>query len=168
MKAITRKRYGGPEVLQVEDLPRPGPQSDEVLVRVYATTVNRTDCGILTGSPWIIRLFTGLLRPRHLIPGTDFAGVVEAIGSEVQKFAVGDRVWGFNDNGLQSYAQYLCIKADAEIAPIPAGFAYDEAVACIEGGHYAYHFIRSAGVRNGQRVLINGATGAMAPPPCNY
>lgn len=83
MKAITRNRYGGPEVLEIREIDKPKPSAKELLVRVHATTVNRTDCGILTGKPWLIRAFVGLLRPRDKVPGSDFAGVVEGIGDEL-------------------------------------------------------------------------------------
>ena len=86
MKAVTRTKYGGPEVLEVRDIPQPEPKDDEILVRVHATTVNRTDCGILTATPFPIRFFTGLFKPKSLVPGTDFAGVVVAIGEKSRIF----------------------------------------------------------------------------------
>ncbi len=140
---------------------KPKPKAQELLVRVHTTTVNRTDCGILRGQPFPIRLFTGLLKPRSPVPGTDFAGVVEATGSQVTDFRVGDRVWGFNNEGLASQAEYLTIKQHKGVAKIPDGIAYEEVVACAEGAHNAYNFINKVTIKPPVRVLVNGATGAI-------
>ncbi|MFT4523425.1 MAG: NADPH:quinone reductase-like Zn-dependent oxidoreductase [Bacteroidia bacterium] len=161
MKAITRNKYGSSDVLSIKEIPKPIPKTNEILVRVHSTTVNRTDCGILTGKPWLIRAFTGLLKPSFSIPGTDFAGQVEAIGSEVSNFEVGDRVWGFNDAGLASHAEYLVIQHNQAIEKIPDHFSYNEAVACAEGAHYALNFINKVSLSSTDKVLVNGATGAI-------
>ena len=161
MKAVLRTRYGSPEVLTVGTAPKPQPKQDELLVRVHATTVNRTDCGILRGEPFPIRLFTGLLRPNSPVPGTDFAGVVEAVGHLVTDFTVGDRVWGFNDEGLASQAEYLTIKQHKGVVRIPEGLGYEAVVACAEGAHNAYNFINKVSIEPGAKVLVNGATGAI-------
>ena len=161
MKAITRITYGTPEVLQLKDIPKPVPKENELLIRVHATTVNRTDCGILTGKPYIIRAFTGLFKPRDLVPGTDFAGQIEAIGKKVKTFQVGDRVWGLHDEGLASQAEYMTIREDKAVTQIPENIAYKEAVACAEGAHYAYNFMNKFNIDNNSKVLVNGATGAI-------
>ena len=152
MKAVLRTKYGSPEVLTIETTVKPKPKQDELLVRVHATTVNRTDCGILRGQPFLIRLFTGLLKPRSPVPGTDFAGVVEAAGPQVTDFRVGDLVWGFNDEGLASQAEYLTIKQHKGVAKIPDGIAYEEVVACAEGAHNAYNFINKVTIKPPVRV----------------
>ena len=161
MKAALQSRYGSPDTLAVRMIAKSTPQEHEVLVRVHATTVNRTDCAILRGQPLILRCFTGLFRPSSPVPGTDFAGKVEAIGKSVTRFNVGDRVWGFNDEGLASQAAYLTIREDAAVATIPDGLGYHEAVACAEGAHYAYNFINKVAITEQTRVLVNGATGAI-------
>ena len=161
MKAVLRTRYGSPEVLTIGTAAKPTPKKDELLIQVHATTVNRTDCGILRGQPFLIRLFTGLLKPRSPVPGTDFAGVIEAAGPQVNDFRVGDRVWGFNDEGLASQAEYLTIKQHKGVAKIPDGIAYEEVVACAEGAHNAYNFINKVTIKPPVRVLVNGATGAI-------
>lgn len=161
MKSVVRSRYGGPDVLEVGDVPKPAPAAGEVLVRVRAATVNRTDCGGLWGAPYVYRFFVGWPRPRHAATGTDFAGDVEAVGEGVTAFRVGDRVWGFDDNGAGSHAQYLTFRADRGIAPIPAGLDYANAVACAEGAHYAISVLRKLPARAGTRALVNGATGAI-------
>lgn len=161
MKAITRTKYGSPEVLEVREIPKPVPKDNELLVRVHATTVNRTDCGILTGKPYLIRAFVGLTKPRHLVPGTDFAGMVEAIGKNVSDFKIGDRVWGLHDEGVQSQAEYMTIRAGKSAVKIPEGFSYQEVVACAEGAHYANNFINKVKIDSSTKVLVNGATGAI-------
>ncbi len=161
MKAITRTTYGGPEVLQLKEIPKPIPKENELLIRVHATTINRTDCGILTGKPYIIRAFTGLTKPRDLVPGTDFAGQVESIGKNVKSFKLGDRVWGLHDEGLASQAEYMTIRADKAVTRIPEKVSYEEAVVCAEGAHYAYNFLNKFKIDNSSKVLVNGATGAI-------
>lgn len=161
MKAAIRTRYGNPDALTVQLVQKPTPKPNEMLVRVCATTVNRTDCSVVTGSPWLIRCFTGLFKPRSPIPGTDFAGVVEALGEGVSEFQVGDRVWGFNDTGLASQAQYLCISEQEAILRIPEQIRFEQAVASAEGAHYALNFVNKVPISPGCRVLVNGATGAI-------
>lgn len=161
MKAITRSQYGSPKVLILKEIERPIPKDNEVLIRVHATTVNRTDCGILYGKPYLIRAFTGLFRPSDAVPGTDFAGQIEAVGKQVTDFKIGDRVWGLNDEGLCSQAQYMTIVADQAITTIPDSFSYDEAAASAEGAHYAYNFINKVDIQKGTKVVVNGATGAI-------
>lgn len=161
MKAAIRLQYGPPSALRIEEVPQPVPGSGEILVRVYATTVNRTDCAILTGWPLAIRAFTGLLTPKLPSTGTDFAGQVEAVGEEVSTFKVGDRVWGFDDSGLGSHAQYLCIAADKAVLNTPNHFSYAEAAASAEAAHYAVNFLNKVEIKAGQNILVNGATGAI-------
>lgn len=161
MRAARRDRYGTPEVIRIEDVAVPTPADDEILVRVHAATVSRTDCALLAAQPFIMRFMTGLRRPRNRALGTDFAGRVEAIGSRVRSFAVGDEVWGINDLGAGSHAEYLVISADDSVARMPSGVSFEEAAACIEGAWYAYSVTQRAGLERDRRVLINGATGAI-------
>jgi len=161
MKAVTRIKYGNPEVLSVQDVPTPTPREREILVRVHNTTVNRTDCGILTASPFIMRFFTGLFKPKRSIPGTDFAGEVAMVGARVTQFEAGDRVWGLNDEGLSSQAQYLAIEENGPVIPIPDHVSFEDAVACAEGGHYAFNFLNKVELPPDSKVLVNGATGAI-------
>jgi NADPH:quinone reductase-like Zn-dependent oxidoreductase len=161
MKAVVRNRYGSPEVLRIEELDIPTPKHHEILIHVHATTVNRTDTGILTGTPFVIRFFTGLRKPTYRTPGTDFAGVVESVGEHVTRFQVGDRVWGFHDEGLGSQAEYMTIRDDQPIAPIPEEISFEQAAASIEGAHYAINFIKRVDIRPEHQVLINGASGAI-------
>jgi NADPH:quinone reductase-like Zn-dependent oxidoreductase len=161
MKAAIRYQYVPPRQLSVGEVPQPVPGASEILVRIYATTVNRTDCAILTGWPLAIRAFTGWSKPKLPITGTDFAGQVEAIGQEVDHFKAGDKVWGFNDNGLGSHAQYLCIAASGNVLKMPENTTYAAAVASAEAAHYALNFVNKLKVSPGQKVLVNGASGAI-------
>ncbi|HEV7347844.1 NAD(P)-dependent alcohol dehydrogenase [Telluribacter sp.] len=161
MKAATYTEYGPPSVLKVQEVARPVPKDNEVLVRVHAATVNRTDCAMLRAKPFIMRFFTGLRRPRNPIPGTEFAGQVEAMGKDVTAFKVGDRVFGFEDIGLSTQAQYLTLAEDRALTHIPKGTSYEQAAASSEGTHYAYNFINKISLVAGQKVLVNGATGAI-------
>ncbi len=161
MKAAFRSKYGAPEVLSIKEIDKPVAGENELLIRVLAATVNRTDCGILWAKPFIMRFFTGLLNPRLSTTGTDFAGIVEEVGKGVSKFKAGDKVWGFDDIGLSSHAEYLVIFADKPIQMIPPGFSYDQAAASAEAAHYAYNFVNKVTLKPGQRVLVNGATGGI-------
>ncbi|HTF40516.1 MAG TPA: NAD(P)-dependent alcohol dehydrogenase, partial [Propionibacteriaceae bacterium] len=161
MKAAVNTEYGPPEVVRVVDVPTPTPKDNEVLVKVHATTVNRTDCGFRAAKPFSVRAFTGLARPRVRILGNEFAGQVEALGPGVMSFAVGDRVFGYDDTACGAHAQYLTIREGASLAQIPANLTYAETAPATEGSHYALAGIEKAKIRAGQRVLVNGATGAI-------
>lgn len=161
MKAAYRSKYGAPEVLQISEVEKPVPDDNQILVRVFATTVNRTDCAILRGTPFLFRLIIGLLKPKTQITGTDFAGKIESVGKNVISFKEGERVWGFDDLGLQSHAQYMVISETKALSLIPDNVSYEQAAASAEGAHYAYNFINKVIINPGDRVLVNGATGAI-------
>jgi len=161
MKTSFYSHYGSPDVLQIKEGNKPIPNKKEVLVKVYAATVNRSDCAMLLAKPFIMRFFTGLLKPNRTILGTDFAGQIETIGEGVQSFKVGDKVFGFDDGGLSSHAQYMIFSEDDAMAIIPKGLSYELAAASIEGAHYAYNMINKVDLLPGHRVLVNGATGAI-------
>jgi NADPH:quinone reductase-like Zn-dependent oxidoreductase len=160
MKAVYFTKYGTSEVLNIKDIEVPIPEEDELLIKVHATTFNRTDCAIISG-PFLMRLFTGLLKPGKSVPGTDFAGQVVKTGKNVTRFRAGDKVFGFDDMGLLSMAQYMVIREDKAIAHIPGDISFNEAVASLEGVHYAINFINKVKILPGQKVLVNGATGAI-------
>jgi NADPH:quinone reductase-like Zn-dependent oxidoreductase len=161
MKAAIRRKYCSPDKIQIEDIDQPKPKDSEVLIKVFATTVNRTDCANLTAKPFIMRFVLGFFKPRKIILGTDFAGEVVSVGKNVTAFKVGDRVFGFNDIGNCGQAEYLVLPESGNILPIPDGVAYDTAVASLEGAHYAYSFIHKVKIESGQKVMVNGATGAI-------
>ena len=161
MLSAVRHAYGPPERIELTELPVPKLREDEILVRVRATTVNRTDCANLTGKPAVMHLVLGIGTPRRPRIGTDFAGEVVAAGGSVTGYRVGDRVCGFRDTGLGSQAEYLTVKGDGPIMAVPEGLSYAEAAASLEGAHYAYAMVRRADIPPGARVMINGATGAI-------
>lgn len=161
MKAAFYRTYGPPSIISVEETGIPSPKENEVLVKIYATTVNRTDTGMRTANYFVSRFFTGLLKPKLQISGTDFSGVVESVGDGVSKFKTGDRIWGFNDEGLQSHAEYMCINENEPILPIPDGITYEQAAASTEGAHYAINFMNKVNPAAGDKVMVYGASGAI-------
>lgn len=160
MKASIRRNYCSPSQINIENIENPIPKDDEVLIRVYASTVNRTDCANLTAKPFIMRFVLGLFKPRKIILGTDFAGEVIAMGKNVKSINIGDKVFGFNDGGSESQAEYITTTKD-NIFSIPENIDYKQAAASIEGAHYAYSFIHKVTIKSGQSILINGATGGI-------
>ncbi len=162
MKAGVHSRYGPPDVvLRLVEVAKPVPKEDEVLIRIHATTVNRTDTAFLRAQPLINRFFTGLLRPRATILGNELAGEVEAVGKDVRSFKPGDQVFGLTKLHLGAHAEYVCLPEAAPITQKPATMGYEEAAAICDGATLAMGFIRTAGLRAGQRVLINGASGSI-------
>ncbi len=161
MHAWTYRRYGAPDVLQREELPLPKVGEKDILIRVHATTVNRTDCGFRSAEYVVSRLFSGIWKPKQPVLGCEFAGVVVAVGASVTRFVPGDRVFGFNDQHFGGHAQYLATPAEGNVARIPQGWSYTDAAPLTEGSHYAWCDLRAANIGAGSRVLINGATGAI-------
>jgi NADPH:quinone reductase-like Zn-dependent oxidoreductase len=161
MKAAVHTRYGPPEVVRILEVDQPTIGDGEVLVKVHATTVNRTDCGFRAAKPFVMRFLTGLARPRATILGTEFAGVVEAVGAGVTSFTIGERVFGFSGRSFGAHAEYLSMPASGWLAPMPANATFEEAAASTEGSQYALSLIRTAKVERGQDVLVYGATGAI-------
>jgi NADPH:quinone reductase-like Zn-dependent oxidoreductase len=159
VRAVVHDRYGPPEVLRLEEVERPVPKDDEVLVRIRATTVNRTDCHIRRADPFFWRLFAGLLRPKYRILGSEWAGEVEVVGAAVTEFEVGDEVFGIK--GFGAHAEYVCIPERARIAHKPAGMSFEEAAAVCDGALGALDCLRRADARSGRRILVYGASGSI-------
>ena len=163
MKAAVHTRYGPPDVVRISEVEKPTAKDNELLVMVRATTVNRTDCGLRSGKPFFSRFLTGLVRPRGTVMGNEFAGEVEAVGSGVTSFSIGERVFGFI--GLSSpvgaHSEYVTIPDDGMVATMPPTLSFEEAAPSTEGSHYALSNIRKAKIRSGQDVLVYGATGAI-------
>ena len=159
MRAVIYDRYGAPEVLRLEEVERPVPEDDEVLVKIHATTVNRTDCGFRSGKPFISRFFTGLRRPKNTILGMELAGEVEAVGTAVTEFEVGDHVFG--GKGFGAHAEFVCIRESAPLAQKPAGMTFEEAAAVYDGATLALACLRKADLRRGRSILIYGASGSV-------
>ena len=160
MKAATLDRYGPPEVLRIADLPKPVPGNGEVLVRVRAATVTAGDVRLRLASPFFIRFFLGLRRPRFKIPGMTFAGTIEDAGANVSGYRKGDDLFGSTGLKFAANAEYACAPSSL-IAAKPANATFGEAAAIAFGGVSALHFLRKANVQAGQRVLIYGASGSV-------
>jgi NADPH:quinone reductase-like Zn-dependent oxidoreductase len=161
MRAVVHDRYGPPDVLRLEEVERPEPADDEVLVRVHATTVTRTDCAIRAAKPFPWRFFAGLLRPKRRILGIELAGEVEAVGPAVSEFAVGDEVFGGSPGRFAAHAEYVCVREGAALAHKPAGMSYEEAAAVCDGFVQAASALHTAGLRQGQRIVVYGASGSL-------
>ena len=161
MRAAVHTTYGPPDVVQILDVPRPTTKDNELLIKVHATTVNRTDCGYRMAKPFILRAFTGLTKPRRRVLGTEFAGVVAAVGGRVTSFQVGDRVFGYCEGRFGAHAEYMAIAENGLLATIPSEMSFEDAAPATEGSHYALAFIRTGKVRSGQDVLVYGATGGI-------
>jgi NADPH:quinone reductase-like Zn-dependent oxidoreductase len=158
MKAVVAHGYGPPEILRIEEVPRPVPKENEVLVRVRATTVTRSDCGFRAASPFFSRVFTGLRRPKQPIVGMELAGVVEGVGSAVTEFAVGDEVFGLRSG---ANAEYVCVREAGALAHKPEQLSFEEAAALPDGASIARACLAKADLGPGKRILVYGATGAI-------
>ncbi len=161
MKTMVYSRYGPPEVVQLREVPKPVPRANEVLIKIHAATVNRTDCGFRSANYFVTRFFSGLFNPKVNILGCEFAGEVEAVGIEVLVFKPGDRVFGYDDSAFGGHAEYKVMAASGALAVIPAGMDYIHAAPLTEGSHYALGNIRAAKVKAGDTVMVYGATGAI-------
>ena len=161
MKAAIHTRYGPPEIVEVKDIPKPTPKENEVLIKVHASTVNRTDSGFRSAEYFVSRFFSGLFRPKHQTLGCEFAGVIEEIGSKVTSFKTGDKVFGFNDSTFGGHAEFLIINENAAITTLPHNLDFYAAAPITEGAHYALNNIRASKIQKGQNALVYGATGAI-------
>lgn len=159
MRAVVHDRYGSPNVLRVEEVEPPTPNDDQVLIKVFATTVNRSDCGWRSADPFMSRLFTGLRRPKHRILGSEFAGEIVAIGSAVSNFAVGDEVFGVC--GFGAHAEYVCMRASRVIAARPSAMSFAQAAAVADGAIIAWSCLRVVDLQPQCKILINGASGSI-------
>jgi NADPH:quinone reductase-like Zn-dependent oxidoreductase len=158
MKAVVCDRYGPPEVLHIAEVDRPVPTENEVLVRVHATTVTRSDCGFRAADPFFSRVFIGLRKPKRRITGMELAGVVEEVGSAVTQFAVGDEVFGIRGG---AHAEYICVREAGALAHKPVGLSFEEAAALSDGSSIAIACLKKADLGPGKRIVVYGATGAI-------
>lgn len=161
MKAAIYKKYGPPEVVTIAEIKKPSPKPNEVLIKVHASTVNRTDCGFRSANYFIVRFFSGLFNPKNKVLGCEFAGEIESVGNEVRSFKPGDKVFGFSDSTFGGHAEYMTMREKDAIAIMPAAIPFEIAAALTEGAHYAWNNIRAAKAKAGDAVLVNGATGAI-------
>jgi NADPH:quinone reductase-like Zn-dependent oxidoreductase len=161
MRAAVYEKYGPPDVEHLVEVEKPVPKDNEVLVRVEATTVNRTDCGFRRAKPFFLRGFTGVLRPKMQILGGEFAGEVEAIGEGVTRFNPGDGVFGVTADFMGTHTEYLCLGEDGPLTTMPANTSFEDAAAVCIGVIQALTCLRRAGLSGGQRLLVYGASGSV-------
>jgi NADPH:quinone reductase-like Zn-dependent oxidoreductase len=162
MKAVVYTRYGPPEVLRLQEVEKPVPKDDEVLIKIHATTVNRTDCGFRKPEyGLIVRLFNGLWRPHKNILGSELSGEIEAIGKDVEEFKRGDPVFGLTTGRFGAHAEYICLPEKSSITIKPANTSFEEAAAVCDGLMMAMTFIRKIDLRRAKTILVNGASGSI-------
>jgi NADPH:quinone reductase-like Zn-dependent oxidoreductase len=166
MRAFVCRRYGGPDVVELAEVPKPVPRANEVLVRIHATTVTSGDWRVRTlqvpkGLGLIARLAMGITRPRQPVLGTELAGTIEAIGKDVTRFRVGDEVFGFPGGAMGCHAQYRAMPEDGRLARKPANLSFEEAASLPFGASTSMHFLRKAGLKPGDTVLVIGASGGV-------
>ena len=162
MKAIIHTKYGSPNVLQLKEIEKPQPKENEVLIKIHASSVNRTDCGFRTGKPYVVRFFSGLFKPKRQILGCELSGTIEAIGKNVSKFNIGDEVFGMSgDNYFSTNAEYICLPEDKHITQKPTNITHEQAASVSEGAWYAMSFINLIDFSTNPKILINGTTGAI-------
>lgn len=161
MKAIVYTQYGLPEVLQLKETAKPTPKDNEILVRIKATAVNSGDLRLRKADPFAVRFFFGLRKPKINILGSVFSGEVEVVGKEVKRFKVGDQVFGHTDMRFGAYAEYKSLPESGTVALKPERLNHAEAAVIPFGGATALHFIKKVTITPGQKVLVNGASGAV-------
>jgi len=161
MRAVVFDRYGPPDVLRLDDVERPVPKENEVLIKVRATTVNRTDTGVRQGEPFFSRLISGFPRPRWKILGTELAGEVAAAGPAVTEFTAGEQVFGVNAWRFGAHAEFVCMQESAALAHKPAEMSYEEAAAVCDGAILALGCLRPAQLQAGKTILVYGASGSI-------
>lgn len=162
MRAAVFERYGPPEVLNIQDVPKPVPGDSELLVRVRATTVCAGDVRLWKADPFFLRLLSGILRPSRIkIPGMEFSGTVEAIGKDVTQYAAGDAVFGSTGLKFGACAEYVCVAQSSMLAKKPEGAGFAESACLPFGGVSALHYLRRAQVKSNQHVLVYGASGSV-------
>ncbi len=161
MKAAVRDRYVDFSEIEIRNIPIPDINEDEVLVKIHASTINRTGCALVNAKPFIMRFFIGFMKPKRLVLGTDFSGEVVKVGKSVDQYKVGDRVMGFRDEGLSTHAEYTAVSINQGMVHMPSNLNFIEAAACQEATHYAYNWIKDKKIDSTKTVLINGATGGI-------
>ena len=161
MKAIVFNEYGSSNVLQLKEVAKPEPKENEILIRIKATAVNSGDVRLRKADPFAVRFIFGLLKPKIHILGSVFSGEIESVGDQVERFKVGDQVFGHTDMHFGAYAEYICVPEDGSLAIKPATISHKEAAAIPFGGVTALYFLKKAMIKENQKVLIVGASGAV-------
>jgi NADPH:quinone reductase-like Zn-dependent oxidoreductase len=166
MKAVVYEKYGPPDVLELREVEKPNPKANEVLIRIYATTATKYDCWMRsctapTGFGLLMRIASGIRKPKKPILGTTLAGEIEAVGKDVTLFRKGDQVFGYPGMSMGAYAEYICLPEDGALAIKPANMTYEQAAAVQQGALTALYFLRKAKIQSGQKILVFGASGGV-------
>jgi len=161
MKAVVYTKYGERDVLKLIDIPKPTPKANEVLIKIHTTTVNRTDVGFRRGKPLIARLFAGLLKPKFNVLGSEFSGIIEAIGKDVNEYKKGDEVFGIEQDVFGAHTEYICLSADKAFALKPQNMNLEEAGSICEGLFLAQNYIKELDFKKVKSIMVNGATGSI-------
>jgi NADPH:quinone reductase-like Zn-dependent oxidoreductase len=161
MKAAIYKKYGPPSVLEISEVPKPTSQSHQILIKIMASTVNSADVRLRKADPFLVRLMFGLFKPKKQILGVVFSGVIEEVGSEVNLFKIGDKIFGINDKTLGGYGEYLVVNQDSAVSLMPSNMDFGEAASLVFGGHTALYFLKKSGISKGQSLLVYGASGSV-------
>jgi NADPH:quinone reductase-like Zn-dependent oxidoreductase len=161
MKASVNTIYGEPEVLQIKEVPKPVPTANQVLIKIHATTVNRTDCGFRKPEYLIVRIFSGIFKPKNTILGSELAGEIEEVGANVQSFKVADKVFGLSTFVFGTHAEYICMDEKKAISLMPNNISYNEAAAICDGAFLAYANLQKIDFSKSPQILVNGASGSI-------
>jgi NADPH:quinone reductase-like Zn-dependent oxidoreductase len=156
MKAAINETYGPPTIISIQEVNKPEIRPSDVLVKIFYSSVNRTDAGFLRGKPFATRFFTGLIKPKYITVGCEFSGIIEEVGNEVKNFKAGDKVFGFDDQNFGCYAEYKAIDENKMIEKIPSNISLEQAAVSLEGAHYALFYIYQ--IPKNSKIFVNGAT----------
>lgn len=162
MKAFVLTKYGNEQGLELKQIDKPGANKEEILVKVHAASVNRTDCAMMEAYPFVWRFYMGIVKPKkNMVLGTEFAGEIVEVGNNVSEFKIGDRVFGFHDQGASAHAEFTIVNVKKAVLKLPDDIDYEQAAVSVEGAHYAINFINKVKVNNNTKVMINGASGGI-------
>lgn len=161
MKAWVNTKYGSVDVLNLKEIEQPVPGDNQVLIKIHATTVNRSDTGIRKAEYFIARFFTGMFKPKFHVLGSEFSGTIEQVGKDVKQYAVGDAVFGLSEKNFGAHAEFLCLNVSDAFAHKPENISFEQATAILEGPYLALNYLDKITITPGFKILVNGASGSI-------